>query len=430
MVKTGPASPDGEAARGACMLDFVRQLWEADSLSPHGICLLWQPALIWSHVTADALIGLSYYSIPVALGALVWKRRDIAFGWMFWCFAAFIMACGTTHFLHIWTLWVPSYGAEALVKLATAAVSVVTAVALWPLLPKVLALPSPEQLRRANEELSARIAERDQAIAALREETAERIKAEEMLRQSQKMEALGQLTGGVAHDFNNLLGIIVGNLERVELKLPPDSPLMAPVRDAMTGAERAAAITQKLLSFARKQPLLPEQLDLARLIQDLAELLRGTLGGNVHIETSLAPDLWPVRADPNQLENALLNLAVNARDAMPDGGTLAIRTANLPAAERGGEGAADYVAIEVSDTGEGMTPEVAERAFEPFFTTKPIGQGTGLGLSQVHGFARQSGGVALIETALGRGTTVRLLLPRDRDGAPDAAPRRQGELAA
>ncbi|MDR7039008.1 signal transduction histidine kinase [Methylobacterium sp. BE186] len=404
------------------MFEFVRSLWDVDSLSPHGICLLWRPELIWTHVVSDTLIALAYFSIPGALATFVSRRPDIVFGWMFWSFAVFITACGATHLFAIWTLWVPDYGAEALVKAVTALASVATAIALWKLLPQALALPSPTQLRRANEELKARIAERDRALAALELATAEQRRTEALLRQSQKMEAIGQLTGGVAHDFNNLLNVVLANLERVERRLDPASPLLGPVRDAMTGAERAAAVTHKLLAFARKQPLSPVSSDVNGLIGAFAELLRGTIGPQIRLETDLAPDLPRVELDPNQFENAILNLAVNARDAMPKGGVLTLATRALRPEEglglAGGPAEAGLV-VEVRDTGAGMPPEVAARAFEPFFTTKPLGQGTGLGLSQVFGFAQQSGGTAAIVIGPQGGTIVRLLFPAP---APRTAP--------
>ncbi|MFC7663061.1 hypothetical protein ACFQWF_10205 [Methylorubrum suomiense] len=220
------------------MLDSLRRLWEVENLSPHGICLLWRPELIWTHIISDTVIALAYFSIPVALATFVSRRRDVVFGWVFWSFAVFITACGATHLMAIWTLYVPDYGLEAMVKILTAAASIGTAVALWYLMPRALSLPSPTQLRSANEELLARIAERDHALAALKEANAERQRTEALLRQSQKMEAVGQLTGGVAHDFNNLLNVVLINLDRVERSLPADSPLLAPLRDAMQGAER------------------------------------------------------------------------------------------------------------------------------------------------------------------------------------------------
>ncbi|WP_342148484.1 sensor histidine kinase [Methylorubrum sp. SB2] len=389
------------------MLDGLRRLWEVENLSPHGICLLWRPELIWTHIISDTLIALAYFSIPVALATFVSRRRDVVFGWVFWSFAVFITACGATHLMAIWTLYVPDYGLEAMVKIVTAAASIGTALALWHLMPRALSLPSPTQLRRANEALRARVRERDEALAALKQATEERQRTEALMRQSQKMEAVGQLTGGVAHDFNNLLNVVLLNLDRVERGLPADSPLLKPLRDAMRGAARGASVTHKLLAFARKHPLSPVSTDVNALIGAFAELLRGTIGAKIRLETDLAPGLPPLSIDPNQLENAILNLAVNARDAMPDGGTLTIRTGPAPDGARAGEG----VSVEVTDTGTGMAPEVEARAFEPFFTTKPLGQGTGLGLSQVFGITEQSGGSAAIVSGRERGTTVRLCFP-------------------
>jgi signal transduction histidine kinase len=399
------------------MFDLIRQLLDVDALSPHGICLLWRPELIWTHAISDALIGIAYFSIPVALAYFVSKRPDVAFTWVFWAFAAFILACGTTHFFSIWTLWFPDYGAEALIKAITAAASVATAIALWPLLPRAMALPSPAQLREVNVGLEQRIRERDDALAALRRETAERVRAEEMLRQAQKMEAIGQLTGGIAHDFNNLLTVVLGNLETIQKRAGGTNDAVdRAIRNAKTGAERAALLTQQLLAFGRKQPLQPVDLGINDAVLNVVGLLERTLGHAIEVRTELEPDLWPVRVDPNQLESALLNLAVNARDAMPEGGVLTLRTRKVPAgadpivaAEEPGR---EFAAVEVSDTGQGMSEEVRGHAFEPFFTTKPVGQGTGLGLSQVHGFVEQSGGKVAIESDLGQGTTVRLYLPR------------------
>jgi signal transduction histidine kinase len=403
------------------MLELLRRLWEVENLSPHGICLLWRPELIWTHVVSDSLIAFAYFSIPVGLAYFVSRRRDVVFGWMFWSFAVFITACGATHLMAIWTLWVPDYGLEAAVKLLTGAASIGTAVALWVLMPKALTLPSPTQLRQANEALQARIRERDAALAALKAAHAERQRTEELLRQSQKMEAIGQLTGGVAHDFNNLLNVVLLNLDRVERGLPEESPLRKRLRDAVKGAERAATMTHKLLAFARRQPLSPVSTDVNAQIAAFAEFLRGTIGSRIRLETDLAPDLPRVSIDPNQLENAILNLAVNARDAMPDGGTLTLATRTLP----GGEG----LAVEVSDTGTGMTPEVEARAFEPFFTTKPLGQGTGLGLSQVFGFAQQSGGNATFVRGDRGGTTVRLSFPAQGPAAERPVPTRPSPAA-
>ena len=401
-----------ELVRGA--IEYLNGLWETNSLSPHGICLLWRPELIWTHVGADAVIGLSYYSIPVALAYFVSHRSDIQFGWVFWAFAAFILACGTTHFFSIWTLWIPSYGTEAMVKVICAAVSVVTAVSLWPLLPRALAIPSIEELRRVNERLTQQVNERNAAVAALQAEKVERLKTEEMLRQAQKMEAVGQLTGGIAHDFNNLLTVVIGNLERLEAQFRDDPATYRSIKGAMEGATRGAALTQKLLAFGRRQPLAAQQLDPNIVIKGMNELIRRAVGERVSVKLDLEPQPWPVEVDPNQLENALLNLSVNARDAMPDGGELVISSRNRtdPPVAREQTLAGDYVQLSVRDTGHGMSDEVRDHAFEPFYTTKAVGEGSGLGLSQVYGFVAQSNGFVEIESTPHDGTSVHIYLPR------------------
>jgi len=252
----------------------------------------------------------------------------------------------------------------------------------------------------------------------VRQRTAELMAAEATLRQSQKMEAVGQLTGGLAHDFNNLLTGIIGSLDLLAVRLDQGrfTELGRYVRVAQEAAKRAAALTHRLLAFSRRQTLDPKPTDMNRLVRGMDELIRRTVGPSVKVNVTGASGLWPVFADPNQLENALLNLCINARDAMPDGGSLTIETSNqiLEDPETGGLElqAAEYVSLTVSDTGSGMTEDVIARAFDPFFTTKPIGEGTGLGLSMVYGFVRQSGGQARIGSQPGQGTKVRLYLPR------------------
>ncbi|MDV3459104.1 PAS domain-containing protein [Sphingomonas sp. HF-S4] len=257
---------------------------------------------------------------------------------------------------------------------------------------------------------------REELEAAIHERTEQLMLAEQQLRQAQKMEAVGQLTGGIAHDFNNMLAVVIGALDLLERRIAQgrtdvDRYLVA----ARDGATRAAALTQRLLAFSRQQPLAPSPVDANAMVEGMIELLMRTLGEAIGVETLLAGSLRPALADPNQLENAILNLSVNARDAMPGGGRLTIETANLAAgpsdAQALGIEPGDYVAITVADTGVGMPPEIAARAFDPFFTTKGVGKGTGLGLSQVFGFARQSGGAVRIETAPGEGTRVSLYLP-------------------
>ena len=281
------------------------------------------------------------------------------------------------------------------------------------------------QMRAFTEALEEAVKERTRELEA--ENEARRI-AEESLRQAQKMEAVGQLTGGVAHDFNNLLTIVLGGLDVIARQIPalPASPAVlriARAREmALQGAQRAVTLTNRLLAFSRLQPLAPRSIDANKLVSDICELLRRTLGEAVSLETVLAGGLWRAHADAHQLESALLNLTLNARDAMPDGGKVTIETANcyldeayvMALAEPVKQG--QYVMIAVTDTGTGMDAPILERVFEPFFTTKEVGKGTGLGLSQVYGFVRQSSGHIKIYSEPGEGTTVKIYLPRDVDG--------------
>ncbi len=261
-------------------------------------------------------------------------------------------------------------------------------------------------------------------FAKITRDITEKKATEERLRQAQKMEAVGHLTGGIAHDFNNLLTIITGNLEHLERILPPAPPTQRIVAAALQGASRAAMLTHRLLAFSRRQPLAPEVLSINKLVAGMSDLMLRTIGEAVQVETVLAGGLWPTLADSNQLENALINLAINARDAMPDGGRLTIETANTHlddayARMHDEVKPGQYVGIFISDSGVGMPAEVINQVFEPFFTTKEIGQGTGLGLSQVYGFIKQSGGHVKVYSEVGQGTTVKLYLPRYH-GAEDA----------
>ncbi|TWI55590.1 PAS domain S-box-containing protein [Pseudomonas duriflava] len=260
--------------------------------------------------------------------------------------------------------------------------------------------------------------------ATVRDVTAEKEQAEalrnaeELLRHSQKMEAVGQLTGGIAHDFNNLLTSITGSLEMIQMRLAQGrlDAIKRYVQAAQTASHRAASLTHRLLAFSRRQTLDPSPTQANGLIEGMHELIERTAGPHICVETVLARDLWPTLCDPNQLENALLNLFINARDAMPNGGQLTIRTSNMridqSLAKHYDMAVGEYVAISVTDNGVGMTPDIVARAFDPFFTTKPIGMGTGLGLSMIYGFAKQSGGQARIESEAGQGTTIWLYLPR------------------
>jgi len=522
------------------MWAFFARLLDSSMFSPHGICLLWEPELIWLHVASDALIAMAYFSIPIALAILVSKRRDLKFGWVYWAFGVFILACGFTHVLSIYTLWVPIYGIEGLVKAATAIASVFTAGMLWPLLPELLTITSPFELRRVRaaleeEEMKGRGAERmlaqfQETQRALREsmarltavvETAvdgfilidsrgrillfnpacerlfgyradevfqenvkllmprtyslhhddylrnflqsgerkiigigrevvgrrkdgstfpmdlsvgeakqdgesifvgiihdltERKLTERQLQQAQKMEMVGQLSGGIAHDFNNLLTVIVGNAEHLSEQLKSRLDLRQLADDICQAGERGAELARRLLAFSRRQLLRPRAIDCHELIASTCKLLKRTLRENIEVTTAFNADAIFAFADSGQLESAVLNLALNAQDAMAAGGRLTISTgiASLDDNDQGVHPdieSGEYAMIAVTDNGEGMTPDVAARAFEPFFTTKEVGKGSGLGLSMVYGFVKQSNGHVSIYSEPGLGTTVRIYLP-------------------
>jgi PAS domain S-box-containing protein len=553
------------------MSSLLAGFFDTEGFMPHGYCLLWRPAIFWLNLVSDAVIALSYYSIPFILLYFVMRRRDLVFRWMFVMFGIFILGCGTTHVMGIWTLWNPDYAVDGLVKALTALVSIATAVMLWPLVPQALALPSPGQLAQANRELTREIGERRQAESAVRllnDELEQRVRAriaeieaanehlrqeveerrhaeerlgaseqryrqvielirealwihcdgrlvfannaaaqmfgagapgqlvgrsamdivdprdreravertkilvearrqvpltemrlqridgrplaveiqavpfdhegrpavlavarditmrkdiEEQLRQSQKMEAIGQLTGGLAHDFNNLMMVVIGNLDRLDSALAGNQAAREMAHSALSAALRGAELTRKLLAFARKQSLQSTVVDLNELVSGMTSLLDRTLGEKIQVEVKIGRDLSPIETDPAQVESALANLAINARDAMPTGGKLTIETANATldaayAAENPDAAAGDYVMLAVTDSGTGIAAEDLGRVFEPFFTTK--GRGSGLGLSMVYGFMKQSGGHMNIYSEVGHGTVVRLYFPRTGAAAP------------
>ena len=377
--------------------DLGDWLFNPSGLTPHGFCLLWEPGLIWTYALSDAGIALAYFSIPVALGVIARRRRDLVFRPLLFLFAAFILLCGATHWIDVLTLWVPVYGLAAVVKVATALVSLFTAIVLWRFIPAALALPSPSQFREAN--------------AALRA-------TEERLIQSQKMEVVGQLTGGIAHDFNNMIQAVSGGLTLLERRIAAGrlEEVGRFVDEMRRALNSAAGQTNRLLAFSRRQALQPELVQPDQFIAGIREFLQRTIGPEIRLSLLLGDGKWDITCDAHQLEGALMNLTINARDAMPDGGELTISVTDRKVTARDFADAeeakpGDYVEISVSDTGVGMTPEILSRAIEPFYTTKPTGQGTGLGLSQVYGFVRQSGGFLRIESEPGRGTTVRISLP-------------------
>lgn len=381
-------------------------LFNTSGLAPHGYCLLWEPGMIWLYAISDGAIALAYYSIPLTLVIIGRRRGDLVFAPMLWLFAIFIVLCGTTHWLDLATLWAPLYGLQGLVKAATAIASIVTTVALWWSLPYFLSLPSIAQMRQANEALLA---------------------SEERLAHAQKMEAIGQLTGGIAHDFNNLLQVVTVSLSVIERQVARGraneiKPAIDSIRKA---SQTASSLINRMLAFSLRQTLLPRVIEPDKLVVGMEDMLRRTIGPGIELDLRLGRCGWSVSCDPAQLESALLNLAINARDAMPGGGVLGIATADRtlsadqlpdPDAQAG-----DYVEIEVTDNGAGMSRDVLSRVFEPFFTTKPTGQGTGLGLPQIYGFVKQSGGFVRIDSSPGQGTSVRIYLPGCEPAASSAA---------
>ena len=394
------------------------------TLTPHGASLLWRPDLIWLNVVSDALLAVAFFVTAFVLGFFVWRRRrDVLFRGVFWIFAIFAALCGLTRLLSILTVWVPAYDIESLVKGFLALVSVGVTAALLLMLPRLLVLPTRIQLAHAKAALEQEIEHRRKAEAMVKR--FQEIEANEAkVRQAQKMEAIGQLTGGVAHDFNNILTVITGTIEILGDAVK-DRPSLVQITDMISAAAaRGADLTRHLLAFSRQQPLQPRNTDVNALVVDAARLLRPTLGEQIEIESMLAHDSSPALIDPSQLSTAILNLALNARDAMPDGGKLTLETRNVVLDESYPSMTSEirpgnYVMVAVSDTGAGIPGSLLDKVFEPFFTTKDVGKGSGLGLSMVYGFVKQSNGHINIYSEEGHGTTVKLYLPA-ATGVPEA----------
>jgi signal transduction histidine kinase len=384
---------------------------------PHGACLDWRPDLIWLNVVSDTMVACAFFATAFVLGFYVWRRRrEVMFRSVFWSLAIFAAVGGVARIVSIVTLWVPAHGIEGLTKALLALIAIAMTTEMLRMRPRLQVLPTRIQLQ--------------EAYAALEEETRQRRRAEAMVkrfqeieateaqvRQAQKMEAIGQLTGGVAHDFNNILTVITGSIEILGDAVKTN-PALAQITDMISAAAaRGADLTQHLLAFARRQPLQPRSTDVNAMVVDVARLLRPTLGEQVEIESMLAHDAAPALIDPSQLSTAILNLALNARDAMLNGGKLTLETKNVVlddnyAAMNSDVKPGNYVMIAVSDTGEGIPQNLLEKVFEPFFTTKDIGKGSGLGLSMVYGFVKQSNGHVKIYSEEGHGTTVKLYLPQ------------------
>jgi len=401
------------------MIEFLTKLFSADFM-PHRMCFLGDAAVTWLNVISDCLIALSYYLIPFLLIRLVRKRRDIEFKWAFVAFAAFILACGTSHALGAITVWDPVYRLEGLIKAITAVASAATFVALIPLMPALVALPSPSQLARINQSLEQRVAERteslEQALSDLRKEMQLRKQVEDQLIQAQKMEAVGRLAGGVAHDFNNLLTVILGYNDMILDHPRGDDATTDYAREIHKAAERATALTNQLLAFSRRQVAAPRVVDLNEIVHGIDKMLRRIIGEDVELKTVLANGLSTVKIDPSHIDQVIMNLAVNSRDAMPAGGRLTIETANVELSEEYsashvGAVPGKYVMLALSDTGCGMDAETRSRIFEPFYTTKEKGKGTGLGLSIVYGIVKQNAGDVLVYSEPGQGTVFKIYLP-------------------
>jgi signal transduction histidine kinase len=405
-------------------MTLIGALMDMSTPLPHGACLLWKPELLWLNAVSDAMVAVAFFTTAFVLGYYVWlRRRDVMFRSVFWSLAIFAAVCGGTRLLSILTLWVPAYDIEAAAKSVLALASVAVTAAMLLMRPRLLVLPTRIQLQQAYAALEEEIKQRRKAEAMVKR--FQEIEASEaQVRQAQKMEAIGQLTGGVAHDFNNILTVITGTIEILGDAVN-DRPDLAQITQMISAAaSRGADLTQHLLAFARQQPLQPRSTDVNALVVDAARLLRPTLGEQIEIDSMLAHDSAPALIDPSQLSTAILNLALNARDAMPNGGKLTLETrnvvldqdyANMNTEVKPGS----YVMVAVSDTGDGIPGSLLDKVFEPFFTTKDVGKGSGLGLSMVYGFIKQSNGHIKIYSEEGHGTTVKLYLPQ-ATGVADA----------
>ena len=318
------------------MPEFFQKLFASKDFMPHGMCYSWDPGVLWLNVVSDSLIAAAYYAIPVLVFYFVTKRRDISFKGVYIAVGIFVLACGTTHLMGAVTVWNPVYRLEGVIKVTTALASIVTFALLVPMMPMLISLPSPGQMARANLSLAREIQERrvaEEEVHRINEElegrvakrAAEHRALEDQLLQSQKMEAVGRLAGGVAHDFNNLLTVILGYNEMLRDHVRNDSAALEYADEVLHAAERASALTNQLLAFSRRQVAVPRVVDLNEIVQGIDKMLRRIIGEDVQLETDLSPDIPAVKVDPSQIDQVIMNLAVNSRDAMPDGGKLCDR---------------------------------------------------------------------------------------------------------
>ncbi|MDV3456939.1 response regulator [Sphingomonas sp. HF-S4] len=380
------------------------------SYAPHGASMAWRSDLLWGNILADAVLAVAYIALSLGLAVLIRRRSDFAFGWIFWCFAAFLMAGGVAHLISILTLWHPFYALETVIKGVAAAASIATAAALWPLVSRVISMPSRAQLTAANAELEALVKERDSALAELRHHVEQRRELEEALAQSQKLEAMGQLTGGIAHDFNNLLQAVAGNLELIARKPDDIDRVVGWSASALNAVERGRSLTSQLLAFSSKRRADFDAVRLGELVGGVKDLIERAVAPLCQVKIERIDPGLNVEVDPLQLEMAMLNLAFNARDAMPEGGTLTISAERRSGTVARDLPPGDYAALTLSDTGIGMPPEVQARAVEPFFTTKGEGKGTGMGLAAASTMIQRFGGTLAIESVQGEGTSITLFL--------------------
>jgi signal transduction histidine kinase/CheY-like chemotaxis protein len=420
------------------MLDVVRKLFSDSGFMPHGMCYLWQPGVLGLHVVSDALITLAYFSIPFTLLYFVHARKDLQFNRMFVCFAVFIVACGTTHLLEIWVIWYPVYWLSGVVKAITALASVPTAILLAKLVPQALQLPSPSALRAANAELEREIAERKRAEADIRrmndrleERVAERTRelesANSTLRQTQlaiiqheRLRALGQMASGIAHDINNALSPAVLNSRALlDRRVGVDDDLREFLTDIHRSVEDVTHTVTRMTEFhrVRAPQFVPAPVHLDKILEQVVDLTRPRWhdmaqeqGTAIDLKMQVPPDLPTILGVESEIRHALINLILNAVDAMPEGGRLTLNVRPLEASQNSGSQFAKFVRVEVRDTGIGMSEEVQRKCLEPFFTTK--GQrGSGLGLAMVYGMIQRHEAEMEIESSPGNGTTMKVTFP-------------------